>query len=195
MTKDKGLRIGDGEKASAGSSPRSRGQATTEVVLLFPVFLIVLMMVSKAFAVLVLIQKMEIASFYAARRWQLESHRNAIYADSFDKNYLEYDIRKKVEDYIGFNNASTRNFLNIDTVELKVERTQVWNILTLTVNPKPMGGIVCRYKKEEVCGAPYGEPCMRGHDYLCGGGRPMTVVKYVPNRDRPIKVQLPGLRE
>ena len=34
-----------------------------------------------------------------------------------------------------------------------------------------------------------------GYDYLCGEeGRDMVVRKYVPNRDRPVQFELPGLR-
>jgi len=71
------------------------GQATTEVVLLLPLFMFFLFAFSKIFAVLVLVQKMEIASYYAARRWQLESHRNVSF-ESFDDNSLCPDIESNV---------------------------------------------------------------------------------------------------
>jgi len=46
----------------------TRGQATTEVVLLLPLFMFFLFAFAKVFAMLVLVQKMEVASYYAARR-------------------------------------------------------------------------------------------------------------------------------
>ena len=52
---------------------RRSGQATTEVVLLFPLFVIFAIFIIKIFGLLVLNQKMEIAAFYAARRFQLQS--------------------------------------------------------------------------------------------------------------------------
>jgi Flp pilus assembly protein TadG len=48
-----------------------KGQATTEVVLLFPIFFILALFVIKIYGLLVVVQKTEIASFYAAKRWQL----------------------------------------------------------------------------------------------------------------------------
>ena len=60
------------------------GQATTEVVLLFPLFMFFLFAFAKLFALLILVQKLEIASFYAARRWQLESHRKMAYTGPED---------------------------------------------------------------------------------------------------------------
>ena len=46
-----------------------KGQATTEVVLLFPLFVIFILFIIKIFGLLILSQKMEIAGFYAARRF------------------------------------------------------------------------------------------------------------------------------
>ena len=50
-----------------------RGQATTEVVLLFPLFVIFILFIIKVTGLLVLNQKMQIAGTYAARRFQLQS--------------------------------------------------------------------------------------------------------------------------
>jgi hypothetical protein len=50
---------------------RRDGQATTEVVLLLPFFAFFAFAFVKLFALLILAQRIEIASFYAARRWQL----------------------------------------------------------------------------------------------------------------------------
>ena len=133
-----------------------RGQATTEVVLLLPLFMFFLFAFSKVFATLILIQKMEVASFYAARRWQLESHRNVAH-ESFDNGTLCPDIEQKVKEYLGDFDATTK-------------RTQVWNVVTLTVFTNPID-----------------LPTMKT------GGYKFEVVKYVPNRDRPIAFVLPGL--
>ncbi|TBR21368.1 hypothetical protein EPO15_10480 [bacterium] len=151
-----------------------RGQATTEVVLLLPLFMFFLFAFSKVFALLILVQKMEIASFYAARRWQLESHRNVQYADGFDENQLCPDIEAKVKNYIGFDDAKTKGFLGLDTARIcPVQRTQVWNVVTLTVTTRPMG--------------------IKGLKALNMPAYKFEVVKYVPNRDRPIAFVLPGL--
>src|SRR5208282_3387986 len=81
----------------------SRGQATTEVVLLLPLFMFFLYAFAKIFAMLLLVQKLEIASYYAARRWQLESHRNFTYAQRMDQpgGPLQSDILAKVNGYLG----------------------------------------------------------------------------------------------
>ena len=118
---------------------------------------------------------MEIGSFYAARRWQLESHRNVQYADGFDENQLCPDIEAKVKNYIGFDDAKTKGFLGLDTARIcPVQRTQVWNVVTLTVTTRPMG--------------------IKGLKALAIPGYKFEVVKYVPNRDRPIAFVLPGLQ-
>lgn len=169
-----------------------RGQATTEVVLLFPLFFILTLFIIKIYGLLVLVQKAEIASYYAGRRWQLESHR-ALQYHQWDKNVLQLDIERKVRDYIGFNNESQRKFLSLRNVTLKIERTNVWNVLTLTVNTAPpMIPFLCSYDKRVVCEYPYGEACMRGYNYLCESGGEITVIKNVVNRDRPISFVLPG---
>lgn len=151
-----------------------RGQATTEVVLLLPLFMFFLFAFSKVFALLILVQKMEIASFYAARRWQLESHRNVQYADGFDESQLCPDIENKVKNYLGFDDAKTKGFLGLDSARIcPVQRTQVWNVVTLTVMTRPMG--------------------IKGLPQLNLPAYKFEVVKYVPNRDRPIAFVLPGL--
>ena len=171
---------------------RRSGQAMTEVVLLFPLFLLILFMTAKIFALLVLVQKLEIASFYAARRWQLESHLNANYA-GWDTSTLQPSIEKYVKTYIGFDDPAVVKFLGLSKLNLKVDRTQVWNIVTLTVTTKAAGvQLLCKYPKQDVC-ADYGAVCMTGHDFICQGGRDMAVTKYVPSRDRPIQFELPGL--
>lgn len=146
-----------------------RGQATTEVVLLLPLFMFFLFAFSKLFATLVLIQKMEVASYYAARRWQLESHRNVAH-EVFDDNILRPDIEYKVKEYLGFFDDTTKGFLGLQAVSVDVQRTQVWNVVTLTVMTSPIN-----------------------IHLIQTGGYKFEVVKYVPNRDRPIAFVLPGL--
>ena len=166
-----------------------KGQAMTEVVLLFPLFMFFLFAFAKVFALLILVQKIEIASTYAARRWQLESHRNASW-EPWDEGTLRLDIQLKVLSYIGYNanptsmnwgnnktsTASESNFLDL-TLECKngkvpgvsVQRTQVWNVVTVTVCTKPLS--MPFYKTT---------------------GFVFESTKYVPNRDRPIAFVLPG---
>ncbi len=170
------------------------GQAMTEVVLLFPMFLVIVFMTAKIFALLVLVQKLEIASYYAARRWQLESHLNADHAN-WDETTLKKDIEKAVRGYIGFDTPAVSKFLNLKDLKIEIVRTQVWNVITITVITNPAGiKLLCKYPKQAVCTYPYGEACLNGHDYLCQGGKSMEVIKYVPNRDRPIQFVLPGLK-
>ena len=170
------------------------GQAMTEVVLLFPLFLLIVFITAKIFALLVLVQKLEISSYYAARRWQLESHLNVDQAN-WDETTLKKDIEKNVRGYIGFDTPAVSKFLNLKELKLEVVRTQVWNVITITVITNPAGvKMLCKYPKQAVCSYPYGVACMNGHDYLCQGGKQMEVIKYVPNRDRPIQFVLPGLK-
>jgi hypothetical protein len=165
-----------------------KGQATTEVVLLFPLFMFFLVAFMKLFALLVLVQKLQIASFYAARRWQLESHRNATYESSFDDPQLRPDIESKACEYLGYAagggcGVPTPNFLNLNNScqpssscpnsnapGVQVQRTQVWNVVTTSVCTSPIN--LAFYKVP---------------------GFTLCDTKYVPNRDRPIAFVLPGL--
>jgi hypothetical protein len=157
------------------------GQATTEVVLMFPLFMFFLFAFAKVFALLILVQKLEIASFYAARRWQLESHRNSTY-EGFDNGQLRSDIETKTLSYLGYG-TSTGNFLDLTNSCLvtkdcsagapgiSVQRTQVWNVVTVTACTKPLNMPFYKTKGFVFCST-----------------------KYVPNRDRPIAFVLPGLQ-
>ena len=178
-------------------SRSKKAQAMTEVVLLFPIFMIVLFITVKIFAILVLVQKMEIASYYAARRWQLESHLHSQYASGFDKG-LEISIKEKVSEYLGFNNHAVSKFLTLrnNGLQLSIERTQVWNVVTITVYTNSAGvGLLCKYPMQAVCTRPaYGIACDSGYAYICQGGKSLQTIKYVPNRDRPIAFILPGLQ-
>lgn len=150
-----------------------KGQATTEVVLLFPIFMFFLFAFAKIFAMLILVQKMEVASYYAARRWQLESHRNVDF-EGFDAGALQDSIQQNVSSYLGFG-TSNESFLDLvhltgPGAKFACDRTQVWNVCTLTVKTKPID-IAWMYHSP---------------------GFKFEVTKYVPNRDRPIAFVLPG---
>jgi hypothetical protein len=155
-----------------------RGQATTEVVLLFPIFMFFLFAFAKVFALLILMQKLEIASFYAARRWQLESHRNASF-EGWDENNLRPHIQQRVLSYLGYDTPAA-NFLDLtrscqatkncpNQPGVTVQRTQVWNVVTVTACTKPLQMAFYKTTGFVVCST-----------------------KYVPNRDRPIAFILPG---
>ena len=161
-----------------------RGQATTEVVLLFPVFMFFLFAFAKVFALLVLVQKMEIASFYAARRWQLESHRNVEF-EQYDSGTLKTDIQNRVSTYLGYG-TPVGGFLDLEgpLCQLDISRTQVWQVVTLTVKTKPVN--LPFYKSNAKFDS-------EGHVTSEPKGFKFEVTKYVPNRDRPIAFVLPGL--
>lgn len=166
----------------------SKGQATTEVVLLFPVFMFFLFAFAKIYALLILVQKMEIASFYAARRWQLESHRNVDF-EADDTNNLRRHITMKVSEYIGYGPGNpTGKFLDLDgqQAQIDITRTQVWQVVTLTVKTKPVN--LPFYKS----GAKFDK---EGRMLSGPKGLKFEVTKYVPNRDRPIAFVLPGLQQ
>jgi hypothetical protein len=154
-----------------------RGQATTEVVLLFPIFMFFLFAFAKVFALLILVQKIEIASFYAARRWQLESHRNASF-EGWDESTLRPNIEGIVLNYLGYGSSSEK-FLDLVMYcrngrrpGVSVQRTQVWNIVTVT-----------------ACTKPIDMPFYKSTGFV------FESTKYVPNRDRPIAFVLPGLTQ
>ena len=177
-------------------SGRARaGQATTEVVLLFPVFIMFLLLFAKVFGLLILAQKLEIASFYAGRRWQLESHRNESFVAT-DTGQLLPNIAAQTCHSLGYAGAASdgsciappksNNFLDLVTKcspskdctqtwpGVAVQRTQVWNVVTVTACTKPFD-------------VPFSPGKKMGGFVLCSR-------KYVPNRDRPIAFVLPGLQ-
>ncbi|WP_428898224.1 hypothetical protein Dip518_000415 [Parelusimicrobium proximum] len=173
-----------------------KGQATVEVVLLFPLFLILILFLARVFALLVLVQKLEIASVYVSKRWLLESHTNIDYAQGWDVNFLKKDIEKRVEDYIGFNNKATRDFLGLKAIKVDIQRTVYWNDITITVltNPSKLG-ILCKYDKNTVCKGKIMQNCFKGYNYICESGGKLVVSKHVPNRDRPIPFVLPVVKK
>ncbi len=170
-----------------------RGQATTEMVLLLPLFIMFILLVIRIFSILALKQKMEIASLYAARRWQLESHVDIAYA-AWDKNVLYKNIKKEVQNFIGLSNPAARKFMDLSDVELGVEKQKQWWKVTVSVHVKPPPlGILCKYDKNTVCkDQRIRLKCFEGYKYICEGGRPMAMSKFVGLKPRPYKERLPS---
>jgi len=174
----------DARKCRFPKCRRKKGQATTEVVLLFPLFIFFLLAFAKIFGLLILVQKMEIASFYAARLWQLESHRNAAYY-SWDQTTLLKSINTNVLGYLGYNTPSVSSFLALDencrststcpagSPGVTVQSAQVWNVVTVTACTKSP---------------------LPNNPFYTSPGLVFCTTKYVPNRDRPIAFVLPGLQ-
>lgn len=159
-----------------------RGQATTETVLLFPVFIIFILFIIKVFGLLVLTQKMEIAGFYAARRYQLQSHTSD-YLGRWDRNWLQKDIEKKVKAYLGFNNPGMVRFLSLRKLKLKIDPRATWIQVSLTVYTKPPRiKFLCNYNKLDLCED--SQACLTGYAFLCEKGGEIEVVKYVGPNDR-----------
>jgi hypothetical protein len=128
---------------------------------------------AKIFAMLILTQKMEIASYYGARRWQLESHRNE---GAFSDNGLANDIQTKVSSYLGYGTPS-ESFLGLAPTgpgggaAFSCQATEFWQVCTLKVKTLPID-IVWMYHSP---------------------GYTFEVTKYVPHRDRPLPYVLPGM--
>lgn len=170
-----------------------RGQATTEVVLLFPLFLILIIFLSRIFGLLVLVQKMEIAAFYAAKRWSLESHETPEYRYGWDVNFLQKDIEKKVREYLGFDNLAMRNFMGLRDMSVTFKQeNQVWHEVTVNVRTNPTRlGLLCKYNKDKICTGNIRTDCLKGYAYICDTGETLQVKKFVPFRSRPIKFHIP----
>ncbi len=159
-----------------------KGQATTETVLLFPVLMIFVLFIIKIFGLLVLSQKMEIAGFYAARRFQLQSHTSS-YLQRWDRRFLTKDIKKKVEEYLGLNNAGMRRFLSLRDIKLDINTSGTWTRVVLTVNTRPPRiKFLCDYDKLQLCDNDM--KCLKGFDFLCETGGKMQVIKYVGPNER-----------
>ena len=180
---------------------QTRGQAMTEMVMVFPIFVLVMLVVLKLFALVLVVQKAEIASAYAARKWMLEAHRSSQYTPSDEG--IKNTIRQKVKTFIG-----TSTLLGVNETNVYFTRTQVWTMVEVSVNvASPNVPILCIYKKEEVCEG-YGTACNKGYEFMCGEleegygeekdkkifkGAVIRATKYVPVRDRPIKWSLPSV--
>jgi len=167
-----------------------KGQATTEVVLLFPFFVIFILFIIKIFGLLVLSQKMEIAGYYAARRFQLQSHETDYYQRTWDKRFLEKDIQEKVENYLGFDNPGMRKFLSLKELKMDINRSGTWTKLVLTARTKaPRIRFLCNYNKDLVCDRD--AKCLKGYAFLCETGGEVSVIKYLGHNERPAPYQRP----
>ena len=166
-----------------------RGQATTETVLLLPIMVIFIIFIIKIFGLLVLTQKMEIAGFYAARRFQLQSHTTD-YLQRWDRRYLQKDIQKKVEDYIGFSNPAMVRFLSLRSLNLNIKTSGTWTKVKLTVHTAPPRiKFLCKYDKLQLC---QNDPnCLTGYAFLCETGGEIEIVKYVGPNERVLPWKRP----
>lgn len=167
-----------------------KGQATTETVLLFPLFLIFILFIIKIFGLLILNQKMEVAGFYAARRFQLQSHETEYFARTWDRRFLTKDIESKVQEYLGFNNAGMKKFLSLKEMKLNIETSGTWTKVTITaMTTPPRIRFLCSYDRDKVC--ENNDKCMKGYNYLCETGGQIQVVKYVGKNDRVLPYARP----
>ncbi|MEK7288321.1 MAG: TadE family protein [Elusimicrobiota bacterium] len=161
-------------KREEGSGKRKAqsGQATTEMVLLVPLFLIFAIAIVKIFAIAVMVQKMELAMYYAGRRWMLESHKNYKYFVEWDQPVLAKDIEKNIKEYLGIGDEFREKLLGIRTqdIRLTIKPTIIYAILTLRVHAR--GQIPFRPDSE----------------------KDWEVIKYVPTRDRPIRWNIPSVQ-
>lgn len=190
------MSITDALKAKFFNKRKSSGLIMVEMVLLVPLFIILMLFMTKLFGFLIVIQKMEIASFYAARRWQLESHLNIQQIAATD-GQLEQKIRQQVTKYMK-SGADNNLFGGSSDIDITFTRTELWNVVQLEVPVKPITGtlknFMCRKPAETVCKSYKGDDCPNGYKAICESGVKFAVIKYVPNRDRPIKYTLPGLQ-
>lgn len=147
-----------------------KGQATTEMVLLVPLFLIVAIGIVKLFALAVMVQKMELACYYAGRRWMLESHKNAAYA-GWDQNSLVKDIERFTAEYLGAGDETKEKLLGFTRgdISFKVQPTIIYGVLTLKVRTVGLIPFKPNFEKE------------------------WEIIKYVPTRDRPIQWNVPSV--
>ena len=160
----------------------NRGQATTETVLLFPILVIFIIFIIKIFGLLVLTQKMEIAGFYAARRYQLQSHTTE-FLQRWDRNFLKKDIQRKVEDYLGFNNRGMKRLLSLRSLKLNINTSGTWIKIKMTVRTAPPRiNFLCKYNKYKLCED--NQSCYVGYAYLCETGGEIEVIKYVGPNER-----------
>lgn len=170
-----------------------RGQATTEMVLLFPVLVVFVLFIIKIFGLLVLNQKMQIAGTYAARRYQLQSHVTEYYERGWDRRYLKKDVQRKVEEIVGLNNPGTRQFLSLNALKMDINTDANWTKITLTAIIKaPRIRFLCNYDKDKVCDRD--RYCLRGYSFLCEDGAKIEVIKYAGKNERPAPYARPENR-
>ncbi len=170
-----------------------KGQATTEMVLLFPVLIVFVLFIIKIFGILVLNQKLQIAGTYAARRYQLQSHETQFFAQGWDKRFLQKDLQRKIEDYIGFSNPGMKQFLSLNTFKMDINMNGGWARIELIVNTKPINiRFLCKYDKQRVC--EQDQYCLRGYNFLCEQGTQIKVIKYAGKNERPLPYARPENR-
>ena len=168
-----------------------KGQATTEVVLLFPLFVIFIVFIIKVAGLLVLNQKMQIAAVYAARRFQLQSHVTTYYSNGWDKRYLMPRIEDKVKDYIGFNNNGMRKFLSLRDIKVKIDPTTTWTKVTVTAYMSPLRiRFLCNYDKNKVCESD--TRCLHGYTVICETGGEIKVIKHAGHNERVLPYERPA---
>lgn len=140
------------------------------MVLLVPLFLIFAIGITKIFALSVMIQKMELAMYYAGRRWMLESHKNAAF-NQWDMTTLRKDIENYIAFYMGIGDEFKEKILGIrrEDIRLNIEPTIIYAVLTLRVRAK---GLIPFMPEKEL---------------------EWEIIKYVPTRDRPIRWNIPSV--
>ena len=167
-----------------------RGQATTEMVLLFPVLIVFILFIIKIFGLMVLNQKMQMAGNYAARRFQLQSHETPYYQQGWDRRFLKKDIQRKVEEIIGVNNPGMRQFLSLNTFRMEIDTRPNWTKVVLIANTKaPRIPFLCNYDKDKVCDRD--RYCLRGYSFLCENGAQFEVNKFAGKNERPLPYMRP----
>ena len=125
---------------------------------------------------------MEVAGFYAARRYQLQSHTTH-YLTRWDRRYLQKDIEKKVKDYLGFNNPGMVRFLSLRNLKLDINTSGTWTKVTMTVfTAPPRIKFLCKYDKLQLCQNELS--CLKGYEFLCETGGQIQVIKYVGPNER-----------
>lgn len=142
------------------------------MILLVPLFLIFAIGIVKIFAIAVMVQKMELAMYYAGRRWMLESHKNYQYFTSWDQPTLVKDIERKVEEYLGIGDPFKEKLLGIKPQDISFtsKPTILYAILTLRVRATGQTPFQPESEKQ------------------------WEVIKYVPTRDRPIRWNIPSVQ-
>ncbi|MDD4004056.1 MAG: pilus assembly protein [Elusimicrobiaceae bacterium] len=167
-----------------------KGQAITEVVLMLPLLFIFMLFMVRIFFLLVLVQKMEIAAFYAARRYQLQSHRSVTYQGYNDN--LEFRISEYVREYLGVG-----SYPGLSSVDVEFTQSQVWCQIDINAHITVLSGalqtMLCRGGENTVCSHYDSVTCGRGYDTMCGNGAILNTTKYVAPRDRYLEFSLPGL--
>jgi len=169
-----------------------KGQATTEVVLLFPLFVIFILFIIKVAGLLILNQKMNIAASYAARRFSLQSHETTFYAKTWDKRYLVPKTEEKIKEYLGMKNQGMKKFLNLRDFKLQVDPSNTWTKITLIAYMNPIRiRFLCNYNKDRVCGRD--SNCLRGYAVICETGGQIKIVRHAGHNERPAPYERPNV--